>query len=115
MEKLEMLVELTDLLTINTDDNKAPENKALLRKLKQLIKKQDKLETNLEVKADSLPFEGISVVGNKAVTLKFNLETKEAVVSEIHEDGRDTGHKNYMAVHHATLKLKQIGKDQREG
>ena len=102
---------LEDLLQIDTDGNKAAENKKLLKEIKQLLKKQTKKENNLDKKAEDLPYEGVSVIGNRFVTLKFNLETREAVVSNVEVDTRDIGMQNYMAFGKANTKLRTITRD----
>lgn len=108
------LENLEELLTMDTDGNKADENKKLLRSIKQLLKKEVKVESSLENKAKDLPYEAVSVVGNKLVTLKFDLESKEAVVEKTEVDGRDTGTKNYMAAYAATNAIKHIARRQKE-
>lgn len=107
------LENLEDLLTLDTDKFKADENKKLLRSIKQLLKKEVKVEASLENKAKDLPYEAVSVVGNSFVTLKFDLDSKEAVVEKAEVDSRDTGTKNYMAAYAATNALKHIAKNQR--
>lgn len=99
---------LEELLTMDTDNNKAMENKALLKEIKQLLKKTTKKETNLEKKAEDMPHEGVAVVGNRYVTLKFNLETKEALVVDIQVDSRDIGQQNHMARFKATGRLEVL-------
>lgn len=100
---------LEDVLNIDTDGAKAAENKALLKQIKQLLKKQNKKETNLEKKAEDLPYEAVSVIGNRCITLKFSLETKEGVVTDIEIDSRDQGVSNHMASFKASGKLQKIG------
>ena len=104
---------LEELLTMDTDNNKAMENKALLKEIKQLLKKTTKKETNLEKKAEDMPYEGVAVVGNRYVTLKFNLETKEALVVDIQVDSRDTGQQNHMARFKATERLEKLVRETR--
>jgi hypothetical protein len=101
---------LEELLQIDTDSNKAQENKNLLKEIKQLLKKQTKKETNLDKKAEDMPYEGVAVVGNRFVTLKFNLETREAVVADVEVDTRDTGKQNHMATFVARNKLERIAR-----
>jgi hypothetical protein len=102
---------LEDLLQIDTDGNKATENKALLKEIKQLLKKQTKKETNLEKKAEDMPYEAVSVVGNRYVEIRFSLETKEAVVVNVEVDTRDVGKQNYMAFGKANNKLRTLTRD----
>lgn len=99
---------LEDLLKVDTDSGKAQENKNLLKEIKQILKKQTKAEINLDKKAEEMPYEAVSVVGNRFVTVKFNLDTREAVVSDIRVDSRDTGVQNHMALYSATSKLREI-------
>jgi hypothetical protein len=108
-----MIESLEELLQIDTDGNKAMDNKKLLSKVKQLLKGQNKKEKNLEYKAEELPYEAVSVVGERFVTIKFNIDTKEAVVSDIQVDSRDSGLQNHMASHKAGLRLKALCKEYR--
>ena len=107
MERLE------DLLSIDTDNNKANENKALLTKIKQLLKKTEKKENNLDAKAEELPYEAVSVVGKKLVHIKFNLETREAVVESTETFSQDV-YNNNMAVYYGLNKIKSLGAKQKE-
>ena len=104
---------LNDLLDIDTDKNKADDNKRLLRKVKQLLKSENKAEKQLEASADDMPYEAVSVVGKKLVTIKFDLESKKGVVVSEEEDSRDTNIRNPMASYFAGQKLKKISKEQR--
>jgi hypothetical protein len=105
-----VLEKIEDLLTIDTDANKANDNKNLLKKLKQLIKEGNAQKQDAEDLAGDLPFTGVSVVGSKHITLKFDLESRKAVVSEVEEDGRK---QNYMAMYHAKSILEKANKEQR--
>lgn len=107
MERLE------DLLSIDTDSNKANENKMLLTKIKQLLKKTEKKENNLNAKAGDLPYKAVSVVGKKLVHIKFSLETREAVVEKEESFTQDV-YNNNMAVYYGLNKLKELGKHQKE-
>ena len=113
MREVDNMENLDELLQIDTDSNKAQENKNLLKEIKQLLKKQTKKETNLDKKAEDLPYEGVAVVGNRFVTLKFDLETREAVVSNIEVDSRDAGSQNHMASFVAKNKLDKIARSTR--
>lgn len=104
---------LEEVLSIDTDSQKAGENKALLKEIKQFLKKQTKKETNLEKKAEDMPYEAVSVVGNRYVTIKFSLETKEALVVDIEVDTRDTGVQNHMASFKAKGRLDKIARTTR--
>lgn len=103
-----MVEKIEDLLQIDTESNKAGENKALLKKLKQILKQQTKEEKNLDKKAEEMPYEAVSVVGNRLVTLKFNLDTREGVVTDIKVDSRDTRGQNHMAFAGAAHRLKEL-------
>jgi hypothetical protein len=102
---------LEEVLSIDTDSQKAGENKALLKEIKQFLKKQTKKEVNLEKKAEDMPYEAVSVVGNRFVSIKFSLETREAVVVDIEVDSRDNGKQNYMAFGRADNKLRTMTRD----
>ena len=106
--------ELNDLLNIDTDTNKAVENKTLLKKIKQLIKKTDKKENNLQKKAEELPYKGIAIVGSKYVELKFSLDTKEAVVEHVSQDSRDNRGRNHMASAKADTAVRTMSQKQKE-
>jgi hypothetical protein len=105
-----VLENLEDLLTIDTDSNKAADNKNLLKKLKQIIKAQNHQEKEDNALAEDLPYTGVSVVGDKHITLKFDLESRKAVVEKIEEDPRK---QNYMAAYHAKNILLQVSKEQK--
>jgi hypothetical protein len=92
--KLEVL---EDLLALDTANNKAADNKAILLRLKQLIKGERKLEATAEDRAKEYPYKGVSVVGSKLVEIAFDLESKEARVISAIEDSRDIRGRNFMA------------------
>ena len=70
-----------------------------------------KKNANDDALAENLPFEAYSVIGNKLVTVKFDLDSKEAIVSDVAEDTRDQkGVTNYMAMYKGIELLKKIGK-----
>ena len=104
MKKLESL---EDVLSIDTDAEKAQDNKDLLKQIKQLLKKSEKKEESVQQKSDELPSEAVSVVGKNHVRIKFNLDTKEAVVVESKKYDQDV-YNNNMAVYHAVNELKKI-------
>ena len=107
------LESLEDLLTIDTEKLKSPEKSRLLTRVKQLIKSENKQEAKADENAKDLPYEGISVVGNKKVHLKFDIETKEARVTEVTTDTRDIT-TNFMAGATAVNILKSLIKKQKE-
>lgn len=108
-----VLTKIEDLLTIDTESNKAQDNKNLLKKLKQLIKEGKSQEVDDQNLAEELPFTGVSVVGDKFVTLKFDLESRKAVVESAEYDSRDIRGRNYMAMYKADNALKKLGKEQK--
>lgn len=107
------LEQLTDVLTINQDKLKATEAKAVIKKIKQLMK-VDKIEDKeASEKAEELPYEGVSIVGSNLVTLRFDLETKEARVTKVEQDSRDTKGKTHMARFHAEKMIVKYTKEQK--
>jgi len=107
------LENIEDLLTMDTDSNKADANKKLLRKVKQLLKTGAKKEENSQVLAESLPFTAVSVVGTQLVTVKFNLDTKEAIVDNVEVDERDTAKSNHMATYRSRELLLKLSREQK--
>ena len=105
---------LEDLFEIDHEKLKAAENKRVITKIKQLLKADNKSEARAEKEASEYPFEAVSVVGNKAVYLRFDLETKEARVVDVKTDGRDTRGRNHMVSHQALLYLEKLSKKQKE-
>jgi len=105
---------LEDILTINFDKLKSPEKTRLLVKIKQLIKSENKTEALATENAQDLPYEGLSIVGNKYVELRFDLDTKQARVTGVRQDPRDVKGRNYMSGAEALLKVKTLAKDQKE-
>lgn len=102
---------LEDLLEIDTDSMKAPENKRLLTKLKQLLKGGIKQVVKADEIAEDFPYTAVSVVGGKYVKLKFDLESKRARVVETVVDvhGRD-----FITAAKAIKELTLIAKKQKE-
>lgn len=105
---------LEDLLQIDTDSAKAQENKNLLKQIKQFLKKQHKKEVNLEKKAEELPYEAVSVIGNKLVLLRFDINTKQGIVTDLKIDTRDSNLQNNMALYYAKSKLVEIANKYRK-
>ena len=105
---------LEDILQIDHEKNKAAENKRLITKVKQLLKSNTKQEKKEEANADQMPYEAVSVVGNKLVKLKFDLETKEARVVDISVDSRDDRGRNHMARFYASKVIDHYAKYQKE-
>lgn len=105
---------LEDILQIDHEKLKAAETKRLITKVKQLLKSNTKEEKKAEENAETLPFEAVSVVGNKAVYLRFDLETKEARVVDVRVDTRDVRGRNFMAGAAATTKLQKLIKEQKD-
>lgn len=105
---------LQDLLTIDTNGQKANDNKAILARVKQLIKAETKQENNADETAKDFPYKGVAVVGNKLVELNFDLENKSARVMDVKIDSRDARGRNYMAVSMAISMIEKMGKKQKE-
>jgi hypothetical protein len=109
---------LEDLFEIDHEKLKAAENKRVITRIKQLLKadgkEERKAEANAEANAEEMPYEGVSVVGNKKVTLKFDLKTKEARVVDVKVDPRDTRGRNHMARYFAEKKLLKLAKEQKD-
>lgn len=83
------LEKVEDLLEVDITTLKSPDKTKLLTRLKALIKLGDKVEIKTDEEAKkNLPYTGVSVVGNKLVTLKFDLESKEARVTGVETDDR---------------------------
>jgi len=114
MSKELKLETLQDLLTIDTELLKATDNKSILRRLKQLIKVSDKQENKADELAEDFPYEAVSVVGNKLVTLRFDLESKNARVIDVSSDGRDVKGRNFMAQSNAVTKINVLASKQKE-
>jgi hypothetical protein len=105
---------LEDLLEINTDTLKSPEKSRLLTKIKQLIKLEKKTEAGADESAADLPYEAISIVGNKYVTVRFDLKDKKGRVTEVNTDTRDVRGKNYMSGAKAIKRMQELIKEQKE-
>lgn len=105
---------LEDILTINMDKLKSPEKTRLLTKIKQLIKADNKSEAKEEEAAVDYPYEAISIVGEKLITLKFDLDTKKARVVNTETDTRDIKGRNYMSGADAVKRLTKLVKTQKE-
>lgn len=105
---------LEDLLEIDHEKLKAAENKRVITRIKQLLKADNKSEARADKEAADYPYEAVSVVGNKFVTLKFDLETKEGRVVDVQTDGRDIKGRNYMAGASAENKLIALIRNQKE-
>ena len=114
MSKEIKLETLQDLLSIDTDGIKAQDNKAILTRVKQLIKAETKQESNADTLAEALPYEAISVVGNRLVSLKFDLDSRVARVVDVKVDARDSKGRNHMAVFTAIDTIERYGKKQKE-
>lgn len=77
------LERLEDLLTMDTDKMKSPDKSSVLRRIKQLIKLEDKIEAKTDEEAMDLPYEAIGIVGSKLVILKYDIVSKHARVVEV--------------------------------
>jgi hypothetical protein len=106
------LEKLHDLLEMDTESLKVLELKRVLTRVKQLIKLEKVDEVVEELSSDHLPFIAVSAVGNKSVTLKFDIESKKAAITEVKEDTRG-GH---MAFYNAQMVFNdKVKKQTRKG
>lgn len=104
---------IEELLEIDTETMKVADLKKLCREIKGLVKvKEKKVEDNTN-KGDNFKYEAVSVVGKKYVRLKFDLETKEAVVISAEEDTRDAIN-NAMAFYFAKERLHKLATDEQQ-
>jgi len=107
------LERLEDLLTIDENKLKSPDKTAVIRKIKQLLKAENKSEVLAEDEAEDFPYEAVSIVGNTYVTVKFDIESKKARVIETHTHPTDTRGKNYMVGAEAIKKMQKLIKEQK--
>lgn len=104
------LEKVEDLLEVDIATLKSPDKTKLLTRLKALIKLGDKVEIKTDEQAKvNLPYSGVSVVGNKLITLKFDLESKEARVIDIEES---TQHHAVITVQGMNM-VKKFAKEQK--
>ena len=108
------LEKLEDVLTIDLVKLKSAEKTRLLVRIKQLIKSENKTEAKADENASELPYEGLSIVGDKYVELRFDLNTKQARVTDITHDTRDIKGRNYMAGTKALNKVREMVTKQKE-
>ncbi len=107
------LEKLEDVLNIDENKLKSPDKSSVIRKIKQLLKaenKSDKIETE---EAGDFPYEAVSVVGNVYVELKFDLDSKKARVVDTHTHSNDVGGRNYMVGAEAIKRIQKIAKEQK--
>lgn len=107
------LEKLEDVLTIDQTTLKAQEAKDVIKKIKQLMK-VDKIEdVEAQEEASDYPYTGVSVVGDKLITLKFDLQTNKARVVSAEKDTRDTRGRNHMVTYFAINTLEKLAKEQK--
>jgi hypothetical protein len=107
------LEELTDILEIDESKLKSPDKSNVIRRVKQLLKAENKSEVLAEDEAEDFPYEAVSIVGNTYVTVKFDIESKKARVIETHTHPTDTRGKNYMVGAEAIKKMQKLIKEQK--
>ena len=107
------LEKLEDLLTIDENKLKSPDKSAIIRKIKQLLKAENKADVIAADESEDFPYEGVSIVGNTSVSIKFDLESKKARVIETHAHPTDTRGKNYMVGAEAIKKMQKLIKEQK--
>lgn len=107
------LEKIEDLLQIDQGKLKADEAKNVIKRVKQLLKVGNIKEEKADELAEDYKYEGVSVVGNQLVVVKFNLETKEARVVDIVVDSRDKKGRNIMATDGAKRRLDKLSREQK--
>ena len=107
------LEELTDILEIDESKLKSPDKSNVIRRVKQLLKAENKSEVIAEDEAEDYPYEAVSIVGSTYVTIKFDIESKKARVIETHTHPTDTRGKNYMVGAEAIKKMQKLIKEQK--
>lgn len=105
---------LDDILTMDFDKLKSAEKTRILTRVKQLVKAQNKSDATEDNEAEDFPYEGVSVVGTKFVSLKFDLESKKARVVDVQVDNRPANGKNYMVGAQAVRRIQHLVKKQKE-
>lgn len=107
------LEKLEDLLTIDENKLKSPDKSAIIRKIKQLLKAENKADVIADDESEDFPYEGVAIVGNTYVELKFDLSSRKARVVETHTHPTDTRGKNYMVGAEAIKKMQKLIKEQK--
>ena len=107
------LEKLEDLLTIDENKLKSPDKSAIIRKVKQLLKAENKADVIADDESEDFPYEGVSIVGNTYVSIKFDLESRKARVVETHTHPTDSRGKNYMVGAEAIKKMQKLIKEQK--
>jgi len=107
------LEQLTDILEIDESKLKSPDKSNVIRRVKQLLKAENKSEVIAEDEAEDYPYEAVSIVGSTYVTVKFDIESKKARVIETHTHPTDTRGKNYMVGAEAIKKMQKLIKEQK--
>ena len=64
--------------------------------------------------AEDYPYEAVSIVSEKLVTIKFDLESKKSRVVDVTTDSRDIRGRNYMSGAAAVKRLQELVKIQKE-
>jgi len=114
MSKELKLETLSDVLNIDEVALKTGEKSEVIKRIKQLLKEENKSAEVSDKEAEGYPYTGVSIVGNKLVVLKFDLADNSARVTEVSVDGRDRRGKNIMATANAITIIKKLHKTQIE-
>lgn len=114
MSKELKLETLSDVLAIDEVALKTGEKSEVIKRIKQLLKEENKSTAISDKEAEGYPYIGVSVVGNKMVTIKFDLADNSARVVEAITDPRDRRGKNIMATANAITMIKKLHKTQVE-
>lgn len=114
MSKEIKLETLSDVLDINEVALKTGEKSEVIKRIKQLLKVENKSEEVADKEAEEYPYTGVSIVGNKLVTIKFDLLDNSARIVDVSTDPRDRRGKNVMATAEAVNMIKRLRKTQVE-
>ena len=114
MSKEIKLETLSDVLNVDETSLKTGEKSEVIKRIKQLLKVENKSEEVADKEAEEYPYTGVSIVGNKLVVLKFDLADNSARIVNVSVDSRDRRGKNVMATAEAVNMIKRLRKSQIE-
>ena len=114
MSKELKLETLSDVLNVDETSLKTGEKSEVIKRVKQLLKMENKSSEAADKEAEEYPYTGVSIVGSKLVVLKFDLADNSARVTEVTTDDRDRRGKNIMATANAINMIKKLHKTQVE-
>lgn len=102
-----MIDSLEDVLGIDPSKLKANELKKLVSSMKKFIKSDLKKEANSMPDESELPYYAVGAHDNFTVKVKYNPETREALVVDIQEDSRGSHMSYYHAENFLMDKIKE--------